>query len=138
MGVSRSGYYKYLKKEHENKIDPDFAMIAKVRQIHYKTRGSYGSRRMSGQLRDDGYDVGRYRARSLMKKASVSVKCRKKFKRTTDSNHQLAIAPNLLDRQFDDKRHKELCLKAREKAVACFDIENVAKQYKSLYQEITA
>jgi len=64
MGVSRSGYYKYLKREHENKMDPDFELIAKVRQIHSDTRGSYGSRRMSDQLRDDGYNVGRYRARS--------------------------------------------------------------------------
>ncbi|MDL1958389.1 MAG: IS3 family transposase [Deltaproteobacteria bacterium] len=45
-----------------NRIDPDFEIVARVRQIHSKTRGSYGSRRMSGQLRDDGYDVGRYRA----------------------------------------------------------------------------
>ncbi|MCP4147400.1 MAG: IS3 family transposase [bacterium] len=104
MGVSRSGYYKYLKTEHENKVDPDFELIAKVRKIHSDTRGSYGSRRMSGQLRDDGYDVGRYRARNLMKKAGVSVKRRKKFKRTTDSNHKLPIAPNLLNRQFEAER----------------------------------
>jgi putative transposase len=104
MGVSRSGYYKYLKTEHENNIDPDFELIAKVRQIHSDTRGSYGSRRMSGQLRDDGFDVGRYRARSLMKKAGVSVKRRKKFKRTTDSNHKLPIAENLLNRQFEVER----------------------------------
>ena len=38
----------------------------------------------------------------------------------------------------DENRHKELCIKAREKAAACFDIENVAKQYESLYQEIIA
>ena len=38
----------------------------------------------------------------------------------------------------DENRHKELCIKAREKAVACFDIEKVVKQYESLYQEITA
>jgi len=100
MVVSRSGYYKYLKTKHENKMDPDFELIAKVRQIHSDTRGSYGSRRMSGQLRDDGYDVGRYRAGSLMKKAGVSVKRRKKFKITTDSNHKLPVAPNLLNRQF--------------------------------------
>ena len=31
---------------------------------------------------------------------------------------------------------KELCIKAREKAVACFDIEKVAKQYAELYREI--
>jgi glycosyltransferase involved in cell wall biosynthesis len=36
----------------------------------------------------------------------------------------------------DDKRHKELCLKAREKAVACFDIEKIAKQYAELYGEV--
>jgi len=100
MVVSRSGYYKYLKAKHENKMGSDFELIAKVHQIHSATRGSYGSRRMSGQLRDDGYDVGRYRARSLMKKAGVAVKRRKKFKFTTDSNHKLPIAPNLLNRQF--------------------------------------
>ena len=101
MEVGRSGYYKYLKREHKNRIDPDFAMIAKVRQIHSKTRGSYGSRRMSGQLQNDGYCVGRYRARSLMKKAGVCVKYSKRFKRTTDSNHKLPIAPNLLNRRFE-------------------------------------
>ena len=85
-------------------MDLDFELITKVRQIHSETRGSYGSRRMSGQLRDDGYDVGRYRARSLMKKAGVSVKRRKKFKKTTDSNHKLPVAPNLLNRQFEVKR----------------------------------
>ena len=85
-------------------MDPDFELIAKVRQIHSDTRGSYGSRRMSDQLRDDGYNVGRYRARSLMKKADVAVKRRKKFKRTTDSNHKLPIAPNILNRQFEVDR----------------------------------
>jgi transposase InsO family protein len=104
MGVSRSGYYKYVKNEHEDKMDPDFELVAKVRQIHSDTRGSYGSRRISGQLRDDGHDVGRYRARSLMKKAGVSVKRRKKFKRTTDSNHKLPIAANHLNRQFEVER----------------------------------
>ena len=60
-------------------MDPDFELIANVPQIHSDTRGSYSSRRMSDQLREDGYDVGRYRARSLMKKAGVSVKSRKKL-----------------------------------------------------------
>ena len=82
-------------------MDPDFELMVKVRQIHFSTRSSYGSRRMSRQLLSDGYHVGRYRARSLMKKAGVSVKHRKKFKKTTDSNHHLPVAPNLLNRQFE-------------------------------------
>ena len=36
----------------------------------------------------------------------------------------------------DDNRHKELCIKAREKAVACFDIKEVAVQYADLYESI--
>ena len=36
----------------------------------------------------------------------------------------------------DDKCHKDLCIKAREKAVACFDIEKIAKQYAELYESI--
>lgn len=59
---------------------------------------------MSRQLRDEGQDVGRYRARSLMNKAGVAVKYRKKFKKTTDSNHKLPVAPNLLDRKFSVDR----------------------------------
>ena len=36
----------------------------------------------------------------------------------------------------DENCHKELCIKAREKAVACFDIEKVAGQYAELYGEV--
>jgi len=35
----------------------------------------------------------------------------------------------------DDKRHKDLCIEAREKVVACFDIEKIARQYAELYRE---
>jgi len=104
MEVGRSGYYKCLIKYKENRIDPDFELIAKVIEIHSDSDATYGSRRTSRQLREDGHDVGRYRTRNLMKKANVSVKRRKKFKKTTDSNHDLPIAPNLLDRQFKVQR----------------------------------
>ena len=101
MRVSRSGYYKYLEKCHENKIDPDFELISRVREIHEDVKATYGSRRMSKQLCKDGNNISRYRARNLMKKAGVAFKRRKKFKHTTDSNHRFPVAPNLLDRQFE-------------------------------------
>jgi len=68
MEVSRSGYYKHFKREHKSKFGSDFAIIVRVRHVHSETRGRYDSRRMSGQLRNEGHDVGRYRARRLMKK----------------------------------------------------------------------
>ena len=36
----------------------------------------------------------------------------------------------------DENRHRELCIKAREKAVACFDIKKVARRYADLYKSI--
>jgi putative transposase len=99
MEVSRSGYYQFLKKSHQF-VDKDFNLLSLVRHLHQKYRGTYGSRRMSKELRARGYDVGRSRAGSLMKKAGLQVKRPKKFKRTTDSRHQLPVAPNLLNQQF--------------------------------------
>jgi len=104
MGVSRSGYYRYIKANDPRKIQPDFHLISKVREIHSQAKRKYGSRRMSRQLRAEGYDVGRFRARNLMKKAGASVAYKKRFKRTTDSKHNLPVAKNLLDRRFDVER----------------------------------
>jgi transposase InsO family protein len=59
---------------------------------------------MKISLQTSGHPVGRFKARSLMKKAGLSVKPGKKFKRTTDSRHNLPVAPNLLNQQFQVDR----------------------------------
>ena len=97
MEVSRSGYYRFLKRYHPKPVDKDFKLLAEVRHIHQKFRRTYGSRRMVISLREAGYAVGRYKARRLMKKAGLEVKSRKKFKRTTDSRHKLPVAANLVN-----------------------------------------
>ena len=58
-------------------------------------------------------------------------------------NGYLATPFNVSDISFgidwvisDDKRHKDLRIKARDKALVCFDIENTAKQYAVLYEDI--
>ena len=56
-------------------------MLSQVRHIHKENRGTYGSRRMSEALKAAGYAVGRFRARSLMKKAGLEVKRPKRFNR---------------------------------------------------------
>ena len=56
---------------------------------------------MAKQLQDEGFSVGRYKARQLMKQADVSVGRPKRRPVTTDSRHGYAVAPNLLARQFD-------------------------------------
>jgi len=100
MEVGRSGYYRYLKIVNRLKVDKDFELISKVREIHKRSKRSYGSRRISKALRSEGNDIGRCRARNLMKKANIAVKHNKKFKKTTDSKHDFPVAANLLNRAF--------------------------------------
>ena len=101
MEVSRSGFYDFMKRLQRPKDPQEQRLIVKVRAIHKANDEAYGSRRMSQALRADGEDVGRCQAGTLMKKANVEVKQKKRFRVTTDSKHNYPVAPNLLDRQFD-------------------------------------
>jgi transposase InsO family protein len=55
---------------------------------------------MAKEIEAVGVPCGKSKARTLMKLANVSAKQKKKFKVTTDSKHNLPVAPNLLERQF--------------------------------------
>jgi len=97
--VSRSGYYKYLNQKEVNRDDIKLIVEAKV--IHAKSKKSYGSRRLAKSLSKEGYKVGRYKARSLMKKAGLITPQRCRFRiKTTDSTHKYPISQNLLNRSF--------------------------------------
>ncbi|MAE18157.1 hypothetical protein CMK12_04330 [Candidatus Poribacteria bacterium] len=99
MGVSRRGYYKSIRAKSTKTISPNFHLIAKVKPIHQLSRRKDGARRMSAQLRAEGYNLGRYKGRNLMRKAGVSDTDHQKFKRTTDHNRPLA--QNLLNCKFN-------------------------------------
>ncbi len=101
MEVSRSGYYAWKnigksKHEEENEL-----LVPVILKAHRISKGSYGARRMADEIKAHGVDCGRYRAKILMSMAGVTAKQRKKFKVTTDSKHNLPVAPNLLNRNFE-------------------------------------
>ena len=80
----------------------EVALFARVKAIAAETRHSYGSRRMAKQLQDEGFNVGRAKARRLTNKTGVAVqRPRRRGPMTTDSRHGYEVAPNLLARQFD-------------------------------------
>lgn len=66
--------------------------------IEHKCR--YGSRRIRKVLSTLGYKISRRRVIKLMQSLHLCCKTKRKFRQTTDSNHQLPIAPNLLQRDF--------------------------------------
>ena len=95
MEVSRSGFYDFMKRLQRPKDPQEQRLIVKVRAIHKANDEAYGSRRMSQALRADGENVGRCQAGTLMKKANVEVKQKKRFRVTTDRKHNYPVAPNL-------------------------------------------
>lgn len=108
MEVSRSGYYDWRRRET---LDLERSMlIERVEQLHEQKRGSLGSRRMAARLRSEGYEVGRHRARSLMREAGVECRQRRRFRATTLSDHRRPVAPNLLKRDFSASRPNEVWL----------------------------
>jgi putative transposase len=97
LGVSRFNYYRYEKRQSEIEPDPQYdEMIEWVEKIADASDFTYGVRRMKRALNP----VGKQRTRALMKAAGVSVKRRKKYKVTTNSNHKQPVFDNVLTRDF--------------------------------------
>lgn len=106
LEVSRSGFYDYLSRPQEANLGAEqVKLLARVKAIAEKTRYSYGSRRMARALQDEGFQVGRAKARRFMAEAGVSVKrAKRRGPVTTESRHGYNMSPNVLARQFDVAR----------------------------------
>lgn len=102
LEVSHSGYYAFLGRRGESIRQAD--LIAMIREIHRKSRFTYGSRRIVYQLRRNNVDIGRFRVRRLMRLAGVSVRKRRRYKVTTRSNHRFPVSPNLIQRCFQTEK----------------------------------
>lgn len=101
LQVSRSGYYAFRQRADQPKpVTDELALVAVVQRIAHDTHATYGSRRMMHELRAGGHAVGRYRTRTLMRKAQVRVQRRRRWTTTTQSRHAHPVAPNHLARQF--------------------------------------
>ena len=100
LGVQRSAYYDW--RDRPGKIIPpqELALRRRMKALFAASRDSLGSRTMMKQLRKEGFEIGRDRARRLMKALNLKVKQKHKYKVTMDSKHQWPVAENVLDRQF--------------------------------------
>jgi putative transposase len=101
LAVSRSGYYKFARRRPSSREMADRELTREIREIHEKSRRRYGSPRVHWELREERQRrIGRKRVARLMRAAGLRGRRRRKFCRTTDSDHGLPVAANLLNREF--------------------------------------
>ncbi len=100
LGVSTSGYYAWLKRQSSQRSREDAILTDRIRWIHLRSRGTYGSPRIHAELRDEGVHVGRKRVARLMRAAGLQGVSRRKSTRTTIRQPGAQRAPDLVKRDF--------------------------------------
>jgi putative transposase len=101
LGVSRSGFYAGRSRKPSAAAVRREELTEQVAAIHAEVEGRYGSPRIHAELVDRGHECCVNTVARIMREAGIAAKTKRKFRQTTDSNHALPVAENLLDREFD-------------------------------------
>ena len=100
LQVTNSAYYDWKQRGADVVSAGEFALCSRMKERFIQSRQSLGSRGMVRHLRNEGHVIGRYRVRRLMKRLGLAVKGKRKYRITTQSNHALPVAGNVLNREF--------------------------------------
>lgn len=100
LEVSSSGYHEWRSRKPSARQQANDRLVSQIRVLHAESFGSYGSPRIHAALKRQGQRIGRERVRRLMQENQIVGRHRRKRCRTTDSNHSLPVAPNLLQQNF--------------------------------------
>jgi putative transposase len=101
LEVSVSGYTAWKRGGSPTRQRlTDAQMLAHIESIHKEFKGAYGSPRMVQELRARDFPASKDRVERLMRENGIHARHKRRFKVTTDSKHDLPVAPNVLDRNF--------------------------------------
>jgi len=107
FGVSRSGYYAWANDMPSPRAQADERLKVAIKAVHAQSRETYGPLRMQPELAAQGFAAGRDRIARLRRELALRCKQKRKFKATTNSNHDLPVAENLLNQTFAPTRPNE-------------------------------
>jgi transposase InsO family protein len=104
LQVSKAGYYAWRARPLCDRVQEKQHLRERIRQIHQQVKQRYGSPRVYQELRALGIRCGENRVARLMRLDGLKAKSARRYRVTTQSQHQQPIAPNRLNRQFDVSR----------------------------------
>lgn len=103
LEVSRSGYYAWLDRPISERTQENTMLLDRIRAIHDKSKQTYGSPRVTEELRAEGFTVNEKRVARIMRENEIASDAVKKFKiTTTDSNHDLPVSERLFETEHAD------------------------------------
>lgn len=100
MQVAVSGYYAWRKRPPSVRTQQNVALTEQIKAVYEDSAQTYGSPRIYYELKAQGIPCSEKRIARLMRLSELYAVTAKRFVVTTDSNHALPIAENLLDREF--------------------------------------
>jgi putative transposase len=101
LEVSTAGYYAWRERPTSPQEQRRGALVVAIRAVHAEAKARYGSPRIHAELAARGQACCVNTVAKLMRQNGVAAKTARGFRCTTDSNHGLPVADNLLGRQFN-------------------------------------
>ena len=107
LGVSCSGYYAWRRRPPSERALSDQELLVHIREIFQQSRCTYGYPRVHSELVDRGFTCGRHHVARLMSQNDLRAVHKRRYRVTTQSNHDRLVAPNLLGQDFQAKAANE-------------------------------
>ena len=107
LNVKPSSYYDWINREiSEQQIHRNQSELL-VKAAHSETKQRYGVERLQAHLSEQVHNISQYMVRRIKEEHDIKCRRHKRFKVTTDSNHNKLVYPNVLDQKFDASRPNE-------------------------------
>ena len=100
LRVSRSGYYAWRGRVPSARQRANAGLLERIREVHARSRQTYGAPRIHADLQAQGHDCGRHRVARLMRRHGIVAKMTRRFRLTTRAKNTSPLAPNRLQAPF--------------------------------------
>ena len=100
LNVSRCGYHDWRNRPPSAHTQANQRLTQDIRRVYAQHKGRAGAPRITEQLHAERHAVGHNCVARLMQAGKLRAEAARKYKATTNSNHSLPVAPNLLDQDF--------------------------------------
>lgn len=104
FNINKGGFYRWMKNPLTKREIEDIQLSKKIKEIFFEYKQRYGSPRIAKELYDQGIPCSKNRVCRLMRESNLVAKARRKFKLTTNSNHNHQASPDLVKRDFKPSR----------------------------------